>query len=181
MYDRQTESWWQQFSGEAIVGTLVGQKLRIIPSRLEAFSLFKTRHGDGRVLVPNDPTLRDYGRNPYQGYDSSQVPFLYRGDLPSGINPMLRVIVVRRDTTAKAVTLRHLRHKGRMTISDVQLSWRKGQASALDHKTVAGGRDVGNVIAQTVASNGTTRDVPYDVTFAFVFHAFHPGAEIIDK
>ena len=28
MYDRQTESWWQQFTGEAIVGAYVGTALR---------------------------------------------------------------------------------------------------------------------------------------------------------
>ena len=27
MYDRQTESWWQQFSGTAIVGAMTGTKL----------------------------------------------------------------------------------------------------------------------------------------------------------
>jgi hypothetical protein len=31
MYDRQTESWWQQATGEAIVGELTGSKLRMLP------------------------------------------------------------------------------------------------------------------------------------------------------
>ena len=30
MYDRQTESWWQQFTGDAIVGTMTGERLRLI-------------------------------------------------------------------------------------------------------------------------------------------------------
>ena len=34
MYDWQTESWWQQFTGEAIVGAMTGRQLRLIPSRL---------------------------------------------------------------------------------------------------------------------------------------------------
>ena len=33
MWDRQTESWWQQFLGEAIVGEMTGTQLKIIPSR----------------------------------------------------------------------------------------------------------------------------------------------------
>ena len=81
MYDRQTESWWQQFTGEAIVGTLAGAELKLVPARLESFAQFKTRHPAGKVLIPNDPGLRDYGRNPYVGYDMAAAPFLYRGGL----------------------------------------------------------------------------------------------------
>src|SRR5262249_29463504 len=68
MYDRQTESWWQQFTGEAIVGVMSGGKLRLIPSRLDSFARFRQRHPDGRVLVPSNPNARKYGANPYVGY-----------------------------------------------------------------------------------------------------------------
>jgi len=88
MYDRETESWWQQFIGEAIVGTLTGARLSVLPSRTESFALFKARAGaDARVLIPNNPEARAYGRNPYVCYDTSDTPFLYRGALPSGIAP----------------------------------------------------------------------------------------------
>jgi hypothetical protein len=90
MYDRQTESWWQQFTGEAIVGTFAGTELKLVPARLESVAQFKERHPGGKVLVPNDPTKRDYWRNPYVGYDMSAAPFLYRGDFPKGIEPMAR-------------------------------------------------------------------------------------------
>ena len=36
MYDRQTESWWQQFLGEAIVGEMTGARLEMLPSRIES-------------------------------------------------------------------------------------------------------------------------------------------------
>lgn len=78
MYDRQTESWWQQATGAAIVGTLSGQSLREFPSRLESFTRFRERAPDGRVLVPTDPSARAYGVNPYEGYDSASRPFLFR-------------------------------------------------------------------------------------------------------
>lgn len=32
MWDRQTESWWQQFTGEAMVGKLTGAELKEISS-----------------------------------------------------------------------------------------------------------------------------------------------------
>lgn len=181
MYDRQTESWWQQFTGQAIVGQLTGRKLKMIPARLEAFSLFKERHPDGWVLVPTDPKFRDYGRNPYEGYDTSKIPFLFRGEYRAGINPMVRVVIIREGSAAAAVTLELLRRNGKIAIGDVVVNWKEGQASALDKKSVGGGRDVGNVIAQRMDAQGRHQDVPYDVTFAFVFHAFHPDGAIVQR
>jgi len=35
MYDRQTESWWQQFTGEGVVGDLQGVELTKIPSWMD--------------------------------------------------------------------------------------------------------------------------------------------------
>ncbi len=182
MYDRQTESWWQQFTGEAIVGALTGSELKLVPARLESFAEFKARHAYGQVLVPNEPRKRDYGRNPYVGYDSSAAPFLYRGDLPKGIEPLARVVVVRpSDGKPKAVTLELLRKKGRLTLDSVELAWHSGQASALDHWQVARGRDVGTVTASVKDADGSRHDIAYDVTFAFVVHAFHPDIAILKE
>ncbi|NQU61970.1 MAG: DUF3179 domain-containing protein [Rhodospirillales bacterium] len=173
MYDRQTESWWQQFLGEGIVGEMTGKRLKIIPTRLESFANFKKRAPSGEVLVPNDPNKRNYGANPYVGYDSSPYPFLYQGEMPKGINPMIRVIVV--DGEAWSMPL--LRDKGKITKNGLVLSWSSGQNSALDTRDIRQGRDVGNVIVQR-RQGEKLEDVGYDVTFAFVYNAFFPGREI---
>ncbi len=177
MYDRQTETWWQQFTGEGIVGTYTGKQLKTFPARLESFERFKARHPGGKVLVPNLPAMRAYGRNPYVGYDQSTRPFLYSGDLPKDINPMARVVVVDDGGALSAVTMTLLREKGKITLGDVTLSWKAGQNSALESASIKEGRDVGNVIAQRKTSGGM-EDVRYDVTFAFVYHAFHPDKPI---
>jgi len=178
MYDRATESWWQQFTGEAIVGELTGTRLKLVPARLESFELFAKRHPDGSVLTPNDPSFRDYGTNPYVGYDASTRPFLFDGDFPEGIDPMARVVVVKQ-AEPQAVSLELLRRRRKINLGDVALSWVEGQASALDHAQIAKGRDVGNVVAQRRLADGVVVDVAYDVTFAFVFHAFHPDGTIM--
>jgi hypothetical protein len=179
MYDRQTESWWQQFTGEAIVGAMTGHRLRLIPSRLESFDRFRQRFPDGRVLVPRDPNTRNYGRNPYVGYDATgQRPFLYDGTLPDGIEPMERVVAVETAPgrhEAWALTL--LRRRGTIESADLLIEWQPGQASALDKASLPAGRDVGNVIVQKRQGDELV-DVPYDVTFAFVFHAFRPNSPI---
>jgi len=179
MYDRQTESWWQQFTGEAIVGAMTGRRLRLISSRLESFDRFRHRFPQGKVLIPNDPNARNYGRNPYVGYDATgQRPFLYDGSLPAGIEPMERVVAVevvpgRHEAWALAL----LRRSGTIESADLLLQWQPGQTSALDKATIPAGRDVGNVIVQRRQGDQLV-DVPYDVTFAFVFHAFRPNSPI---
>jgi hypothetical protein len=179
MYDRQTESWWQQFTGEAIVGAMTGRHLRLVPSRLESFDRFRHRFPEGQVLVPSNPNARNYGRNPYVGYDATgQRPFLYDGSLPESIEPMERVVAVetapgRHEAWAFAL----LRRSGTVQSADLLIQWRPGQASALDKASIPAGRDVGNVTVQRREGDRLV-DVPYDVTFAFVFHAFRPNSPI---
>jgi hypothetical protein len=164
MYDRQTQSWWQQYGGQAIVGALTGQVLTVLPSRLESLAGFRERAPHGRVLVPSDPGARDYGANPYVGYDRAATPFLMRGGLPKGIEPMMRVVAVGKT----AWTLPLVRAKGVIEQGGLTLRWTAGQRSALDDARVERGRDVGGV---TVTRAG--HDVPYVMTFAFAFFAFH--------
>ncbi len=165
MYDRQTESWWQQYAGDAIVGELAGKKLRTLASRLESFAQFRRRAPAGLVLIPSDPRARNYGANPYVGYDRSPLPFLFKGKLPKGVAPMMRVVAI----GAVAFTLPYIKGKGRVEHGDVIVSWAAGQRSALDTRQLAQGRDVGNI---TVTRQG--KDIPYVVTFAFAFFAFNP-------
>ncbi len=170
MYDRQTGTWWQQFTGNGIVGKHAGKRLTLVPSRLESWDNFLERHPDGQVLVPNDPRARPYGRNPYAGYDSNQQPFLFRGELPDILPAMARVVSVE----DQAWEMELLREKGQIATDDgLVLSWSEGQASALDSSEISQGRDVGNVLVQRQSEDGLVDEV-YDVTFAFVFHAFHP-------
>ena len=179
MYDRQTESWWQQFGGDAIVGVMSGKHLRLVPSRLESFGRFRQRFAHGKVLIPNDPAARNYGTNPYVGYDMrGQRPFLYDGSLPDGIEPMERVIAVEtKPGFHEAWSLTLLRQRGTIKSGNIVLKWEAGQASALDRASIAEGRDIGNVVVQR-KQDGTLSDIPYDVTFAFAFHAFRPNSPI---
>ena len=179
MYDRQTESWWQQFTGEAIVGTMTGTELTLVPSRIESFALFRERFPDGKVLVPTNPTMRNYGANPYLGYDArGATPFLYSGKMPDDIEPMARVVAIEvAPDRHEAWSLSLLRERGEIKAGDLMLRWVAGQNSALDTADIAAGRDIGNVVVQR-SEGGRLVDVPYDVTFAFAFHAFRPESPI---
>ncbi len=179
MYDRQTESWWQQFDGLALTGAYVGQKLTKIPSRIESFERFAQRFPAGRVLVPNNDGLRQYGRNPYRFYDAENGrPFLYFDDLPSDIPPMARVVIAQ-GYESRAYALSKIAQVGVLKDGDLEISWTAGQNSALDNGLIAKGRDVGNIVVQRVNDAGERDDIVYDVTFAFVYHAFIENGEIV--
>lgn len=180
MYDRQTESWWQQFSGEALIGHYAGEKkLKIVPSRLESWGSFKNRYKKAKVLVPNDPGARRYGENPYINYDERNAPYpFYNGTLPSDINPMARVVVLRDNGDAKhIVSMEKIRNATELSIGAFKLSWSSGRTSALNASDISKGKDIGNLIVQK-NENGKLTDSVHDITFAFVAHAFHPEVAI---
>ena len=167
MYDRQTESWWQQALGEGIVGAHMGDTLSALPSWMESWDEYRARNPDG--LVMDQPKAsRPYGRNPYVGYDGSFRPFLYSGENPPhDILPLSRVVRV----GDRAWPLERLRTSGELREGGVVISWVAGQASALDTARIADGRDVGSIRVR----DGAGRDLAHDVMFAFAFHAFYPG------
>ncbi|WP_284164172.1 DUF3179 domain-containing protein [Frigidibacter sp. SD6-1] len=170
MYDRETESWWQQALGEGIAGQMAGKRLTQLPARMESWGDFRRAHPDGLVMdEPDWP--RAYGSNPYVGYDSAARPFLYTGDdPPHGIAPLARVVRVGN----RAWPMERVVAAGTLTEAGVTLSWTGGQASALDEKAIGKGRDVGSV---RVTDPATGRDLVHDLPFAFAFHAFHPQGE----
>ena len=173
MYDKNTQSWWQQFIGEAVVGDLLGKQLDSVPARLESLAKFQERAPDGQVLVPSSAESRPYGETPYGGYDSPVPASVARDrfpyDIPPGINPMDRIVVV--DDQAWTVDL--VKSRGEMRAGDLRLTWEPGQNSVHDQRVIAEGRDVGNLLVQRVTDAGF-EDVRYDVSFAFTFAAFVP-------
>ncbi len=93
MYDRQTQSWWQQATGEAIVGQMTGKRLTPIPARVSPWSEFASAFPQGRVLSRNTGFRRNYDVPPYPGYDDpSGEPMLYFRQPDPRLRPMERVV-----------------------------------------------------------------------------------------
>ena len=178
MYDRQTETFWQQFTGEGLVGEHAGKTLKKIPSLIisyeEALKIIKDKKLKKQILKGS--ALRSYGSNPYTGYDKSGFPFLYNGSLPKDISPMDYVIVV----NEKAYSLSLIQKEKIINVDDIIITYKEGLNSALEESKIREGRDLGFVRVQT-KENGELKDILYDYTFAFVYHAFHDGKKIIQK
>jgi hypothetical protein len=152
MYDRQTETWWQQATGDAIAGEHTGAQLEFYPATMISWADFKKLHPDGKVLSRETGYSRDYGRNPYFGYDNiGQTPFLFDGETPDQLPPMERVLTVELNNEAVAYPYKVL--SGLNIVNDIVggeeivVFWTEGTASALDVASVSGGRDVGAAVA----------------------------------
>ncbi|HWP62772.1 MAG TPA: DUF3179 domain-containing protein, partial [Candidatus Binatia bacterium] len=95
MYDRQTETWWQQAIGEGIVGEYTGRRLTFLPAQIISLADFEAAYPSGQVLSRETGYRRQYGRNPYVGYDrADQRPFLFTGVIDGRLAPMERVVTV---------------------------------------------------------------------------------------
>ena len=176
MFDHQTESWWQQFLGEAIIGARTGQRLTPLPSRLESLQNFQARAPQGRVLIPPPGDRRPYGFSTDAGIDDLPLALTrerYPHDLPDGINPIARVVVV----DGQAWTLDLVSRQGTIEAGDLVITWQPGQNSIHDTAIISDGRDIGNVVVQRRTAEGLA-DVPYDVSFAFAFSNFVPGGTL---
>ena len=180
MYDRQTESWWQQFGGEALVGDLTGVELEQLPSRIVPWADFRREHSGGRVLSLETGFSRPYGENPYVGYDSvdSSPIFPTKNAGDDRLPPKERVVFIERRGEAAVVPFSSLREKRVVRVevggSRLIVRWRPGVASSLDDAEIAAGRDTG---AAEVREGG--RLVRFDQPFWFAVAAFRPDARIV--
>ncbi len=95
MYDRSTETLWQQFTGEGLIGDKAGDTLTFLASAIISFDDFRAAHPDGVILSQDTGFGRDYGRNPYAGYDTiGSNPFLFRGEMDGRLPAVARVVTV---------------------------------------------------------------------------------------
>ena len=160
MYDRQTETWWQQASGEAIVGELLGARLEYYPGAIIAWEEFRSSFPSGKVLSRETGFSRPYGQNPYIGYDDvNNPPFLYRGPItPGALPPVARVLTVDMNNEAVAYPYEVLAEarvvNDTVAGEELVVIWEPGTASALDTVSIADGRDVGTANAYSRRVDG---------------------------
>jgi hypothetical protein len=150
--DDPGETWWQQITGEALVGDLVGHQLTVLPAEIISFADFKAAYPEGLVLSRDTGNPRGYGNNPYVGYDNiNSSPFLYSGSRDGRLPPMERVVTVEQNGETAAYPFSRLIHSP--AINDVVggtpvvILHQAGTVSALDGATIAASRDVGAATA----------------------------------
>jgi hypothetical protein len=149
MFDRQTESWWQQLTGEGIVGEYADAVLEFVPSQVISFGQFSERYPDGVVMSRETGFGRNYGRNPYEGYDSgSMKPFLFRGEIDDRLwSGVAHVLAAEINDVPKAYPFDEIRETGVINDSidetSIVIFYQSGVATALGESVIANGRDIG--------------------------------------
>ncbi len=172
MYDTMSESWWQQYTGEAVIGAHAGKRLKPLASRIQSFETFRLTDPGAQVLIPDDVTAFPYGKTPYVRMDSrSDKSEAFPYAIPPGVTPLERVVVV----GDNGWPLERLRREKRITFGGWLLTWSPGMNSIHDTDWIPFGRDIGNVRVQQNTPDGWTEAV-HDTTFAFAFGAFRPKA-----
>lgn len=161
MYDRQTESFWQQITGEGIVGHYTGEQLEFLPSQIMAWQDFKSKYPDGQVLSRDTGHPRSYGQNPYGGYDDPDSrPFLFRGFPDDRLPPKERIVGIELDDTAVVYPFSDLQEV--KVINDeiageaIVVFWEPGVKSSLDSGQMQNSRDVGTAAVYSRSVEGQT-------------------------
>jgi hypothetical protein len=150
MYDRQTETWWQQATGEGIVGEHAGRQLKFLSAPQLSWKTFKNEFPDGQVLSRDTGFQREYGQNPYVGYDRQRSPFshFFKRKVDGRLPAMERVVAVELNGEGVAFPFSSLKD---MLVANeevgnvpVTVFWLEGTSSALDVGQISRGRDVGS-------------------------------------
>ncbi len=150
MYDRQTESWWQQATGEGLVGTYAGDTLRLVPSAMVSWATAKRAHPSAEVLSDETGFDRPYGTTPYAGYDApggSPIAEFFGGKKDDRLPAMERVATVQigREWVAYPFSRLSRARVANDVVGGHALAvfWTPGTASALDARELGSSRDVG--------------------------------------
>jgi len=149
MFDRKTESLWQQFTGEAVVGDYTGKSLKILPSQIMSFKQFREAYPIGMVLSKETGYERSYGENPYTGYDNINNSPFFIDDLPDArLKPIEKVIGVRLNNKQKAypysVTQKKKIINDSISETPIVIFHTGGAKSALDASKISQSREDGS-------------------------------------
>ena len=151
MYDLQTETWWQQLMGDALVGALAGTELKVIPSLVVSVEEFFQQYPNGEILSPETGIAGGYGQNPYVDYDdpsgSPYEAFFDKDKVNKRLPPMERVVDIESKGQRKIYPFTAISKKG--VINDtfnskhIVVFYKSGTVSVLDERDISKSRNVG--------------------------------------
>ena len=148
MFDRQTDSLWQQLTGEAVVGALTGKRLDIVTSQVVDFASFAKTFPNGKVLSKATGYNRPYGTSPYAGYEQAGR-LMFPVPLKRRIGPPLeRVVSFTLEGKSRAYTFGRLRQsgviEGKIKKSLYVVFYDRAAVSTMGKKRIADSRQVGS-------------------------------------
>ncbi len=202
MLDAETASLWPQIIGSAATGPMKGQALGVIPSTTTTLGAWRASHPGTQVLARlrcdegistpcgAQPYQRDYGANPYGGYESNPGTLFPRpyGNDGSALGPKEIVLGVLVSQTAKAYPYKVLKDNPVVNDMVAGVAIVVTFADGAGHAFEADGRkftpDSGGTIkdqngaqwnmATGVGGTGSLRPVRAIPAFWFAWYDFYP-------
>lgn len=153
MWDLQSQSLWQQITGEAIVGEHAGKSLTPLGSAIVRWADFVENHPQGMAMTQDQGFGAFYGSNPYEFYSSGARPYsFFRGDIDDRYPALSRVVGITIDEGDKAYPFDEI-SAVRVVNDDiggrpVAVFWgAEGTTDALDAGDISEARAIGTGIA----------------------------------
>lgn len=149
LYDYQTTTLWQQLTGDAIVGTDAGKRLRFLPAQLVAFEDARAQYPDALVLSRQTGFNRAYGSNPYAGYDDIDSGTIFPTSFDDDGRLPAKAQVLTFEVGEQAVAIPFDRLAAEVVVEatvggmSVVALWQPGTNAALDARSIPDGRDIG--------------------------------------
>lgn len=161
MYDRTTETLWNQLGGEAIIGEHLGQKLRQIPLETITWDDWKEKHPNTEVLSKDTGYSRNYDQNPYEGYETDRDTFGTEFE-DDRLHPKAKIWGIELDGRFKAYSDESLTSVGNLndSFADKNLKISRDRDGAVTIKDESG------------------KDLVPTISFWFAWVAFHPETEL---
>jgi uncharacterized protein DUF3179 len=209
MRDEETGSWWQQVTGEAILGPLKGKHLKQVFHDELSFAIWKREQPHGRVLRPNEE-IAQAGKYVPANWEErvAKMPVTTSIYLDKAFNPRELIVGLTVGESSKAYPLEAL-VKQRLIIDELEgrpiflviaedqqsvrafertLDGRKleffvkpdtGRAVLIDAETGSEWDFTGKVVAGPLAGKQLTK-VPVLNDYWFDWKAYHPNTFIYE-
>ncbi len=163
MYDRATDTYWSQISGQAIIGELTGMVLTPVTVDTVVWRDWMGEHADAEVLSQDTGFFRDYGDDPYGDYYEDSFIWFPVTDEDDRIHAKTVIFGIEVGGVYKAYQEDDLMEHGDIsdTVAGVEITVR---------------RDAGGSVAFTESVSGD--EIVKERDFWFAWYAFHPETEL---
>jgi len=163
MYDRQTESLWQQITGQAFAGKSRGSQLRALPLSMVTWGEWRQKYPDSEVLTVDGVQTDRYQKDAYADYAENERLYMPVSSTDARLHPKRVIYGIEVGEHALAVDAKYLAGEG---------SWSKeyeGQKLLLSLQ--AGGE---------VEASLDGKPITIHRMYWFAWYTFHPNTALID-
>ena len=164
LFDRETESLWSQIHSKAVTGKMTGTGLGMLPLIATDWKTWRKEYPTTLLLSRDTGVERDYDRDPYAGYESSEGVWFPVNKKDPRYHPKERVLGIEVNGALKAYPFAELSK----TSGDVRDEFNGRTLRILYDEKSGTGRAFG--------PDG--KDHPVIRSFWFAWYAFHPATEV---